>query len=136
MEPVNMFQEGGWPMWVVLAVDLCAGGLVPLAVVVTLVARFTNKGRTVALVLGVLALVSAIVPMCAGVGGYYLGMSYVEEAVANVDPEYKQQLLLAGRAEASNNLTFGIGSGCCLLVPAILALLLIPPKPVVYDDVI
>lgn len=136
MAPVTMFQEGGWPMYAVLALDVCAGGLVPLAVVVTLIARFTNKGRTVALVLGVLALISAIVPMCAGVGGYFLGMSYVEDAVANVDPEYKQRLLQAGEAEASNNLTFGIGSGCCLLVPAILALLLVPPKPVVYDDMI
>jgi hypothetical protein len=131
---VSMFQEGGWPMYVILLVDICASLFVPLALIVTLVARFTGKGRTVALVLGTLAVIVAIVPMCAGAGGYFLGMSYVEEAVAHADPEYKQVLMNAGEAEASNNLTFGFGSGCCLLLPAVFALLLVPPKPVVYDD--
>ncbi len=133
-ELLQMFREGGPSMFAVLALDVCAAVVVPIALIVAIVARVTGKVRSVALVLGGLAVLTSIVPMCAGVGGYLYGMSRVESAVVHADPEMKQTLLDAGEAEASNNLSFGFGTGCACLLPAILALILVPPKPVVYDD--
>lgn len=133
---VQSFREGGAAMYAILLLNACGGLLGPVALLVAGVARFTNKGRTAALVLGILALMAAILPMCAGAGGYYLGMSRVEHAVLLTAPAYKEILLETGRSEASNNLTFGFSSGCCLLLPALLALLLVPPKQIVYDDVV
>ncbi|MFN7143042.1 MAG: hypothetical protein ACK4YP_04650 [Myxococcota bacterium] len=135
MDLLDAFQEGGAAMYAVLALDVCAAFFVPLALVAAIVARFQPKVRTVALVLGGVAVFASVVPMCAGVGGYLWGMQQVEAALQNVDPEMRDTLQAVGEAEASNNLTFGFGSGCLCLVPAIVALLLVPAKPVVYDDV-
>ena len=134
MRIMQMFMEGGAPMYGVAAVDFCAVVLVPLALLLAILARFTNKMRTLSLVLGWVAVASTLLPIGVGVGGYLWGMHRVEAAVAYADPEQRAMLLQAGTAEASNNLYFGFGSGCACLVPALLALILVPPKPVVYDD--
>lgn len=134
MDVVRMFHEGGAAMWAVLALDLCAAAFVPLALILSIVARSTGKLRTLSLVAGWLALLGALAPMCAGMGGYFLGMSMVENAVANADPAMKEELYAVGQAEAGNNLNFGFGSGCCALIPAILALMLVPPKREAWQD--
>jgi len=132
---LTAFQEGGVTMYLVLALNLCTVLLSPLALVLALVARFAGKARTAAVVVAWMAVLGCVAPMCAGVGGYFWGMNRVEAAVAAVDPEYKNALLEQGRAEASNNLSFGIGSGCCGLLPTVLALMLIPPKRESWDEV-
>lgn len=134
MELASAFRDGGWPMYVVLAVDLCAAGFVPLALVLAVVARFKMNLRGAALGVGVVALLSALVPMCAGVGGYMLGMHKVEAAVAVASEDQRETMRAMGEAEAGTNLSFGFGSGCLCLVPAVLALMLVPPKQIVYDD--
>ena len=134
MDVVQAFREGGTSMYLVLALDLVGFVLVPLALVIATVARFTGKGRGVALAAGVLGLLLALAPMCAGLGGYLLSMSKVDAAVVNADPEQREVLRAYGEAEASNNLTFGLGSGCACLAPAVLALLLVPPKKEVYEE--
>jgi hypothetical protein len=133
--PLMAFREGGWAMWVVLGLDGCVGILVPIALIVAIVARVTGKMRSLSLGLGIVATLMCLMPMCAGVGGYLLGMDQVEAAVAGVDPAMQQELRTAGEAEASNNLSFGFGSGCSCLLPAVLALMLVPPKKIDYDAV-
>lgn len=134
MGVLTMFQEGGASMWGILAFDLCAMALVPLALIVSIVARSRGTMRGVSLGLGVLALMAALTPMCMGVGGYMYGVSRTEAAVANADPQYKEMLTTAGEAEASQNLNFGFGSGCLCLMPAVLALMLVPPKREAFSD--
>jgi hypothetical protein len=127
-------RDGGASMWAILAFDMCAMLLVPVALIVSIVARARGKMRGVSLTLGVLALLSALVPMCAGVGGYMFGMSKVEDAVENVSADQKAVIMAAGESEASANLNLGFGSGCTCLLPAVLALLLVPPKREAFDD--
>lgn len=122
-------------MFAVLTLDVCVGLFAPLALVLALVARFTGKARTAAVIVAWMAVVGALAPMCAGGVGYFFAMRQVEAAVATVDPQYRDQLLNQGQEEASNNLGFGFGSGCCGLMPAVLALMLIPPKRENWDTV-
>ena len=131
---LTMFTEGGWPMYVVAGIDACSGLIVPIALIVAIAARLKNKWRGLSLGLGILALAVSLLPICAGVGGYFYSMQMVESAVNSADPEMRKQLLALGTAEASQNINFGVGSGCCCLLPAVLALMLVPPKPVNYDD--
>ncbi|MFZ5479634.1 MAG: hypothetical protein ACOZNI_22905 [Myxococcota bacterium] len=121
-------------MFAVLGLDLCAAALVPIALIFAMVARAKNKWRGPSLALGVLAVLASLLPMCMGVGGYMLGMHYVESAVEYADPDMKDELLAAGSAEAGHNLNFGFGSGCCCLLPAVLALMLVPPAQPKYDE--
>ena len=120
-------------MYAILALDTCVTVLAPLALVLSLVARFTGKARTGAVILAWLALLAALTPLCAGAGGYLWSMSRVEAAVQFADPSQRAILQAAGEAESAHNLSFGIGSGCCALVPVVLALMLIPPKRENWD---
>ncbi len=121
-------------MYAIAGLDMCAAVVVPIALVFTLVARSRNKWRGGALAFSIIALLLALAPICAGIGGYMLGMSRVEAALEYVDPERRAELEKIGSAEAGQNLNFGFGTGCCCLLPALVALLLVPAKPVVYDD--
>ena len=129
-----MFREGGWPMFAIVGFDLCALAVVPITLGFTLVARSRNKWRGGALALSIVALLAALSPICAGIGGYMLGMSRVEAVLELVDPEKRDAIEKAGSEEAGQNLNFGFGTGCCCLIPALIALMLVPAKPVVYDD--
>lgn len=134
-DPLLFFREGGFAMFAVLGLDLCLLAMVPLALILSIVARSSGKARTAALVVSWLALLLTLVPMCAGVGGYTLGMRNVERAVEMVDPAQRDALQAVGEAEADNNLLFGFGSGCCALIPAILAVMLVPPKREAWQDI-
>lgn len=121
-------------MFVILTADLCAAVLVPSALAVVLVARSRDKWRGGAMAFAIVALLAALSPICAGIGGYMLGMSRVDAAVEQADPEYRDRIEKLGSEEAGQNLNFGFGTGCCCLLPALIALMLVPAKPVVYDD--
>ncbi len=121
-------------MYVILGADLCAAGLVPIALIFALVARSRNKWRGGAMALSIVALLAALAPICAGIGGYMVGMSRVEDVLELVEPDKREMIEKMGSEEAGQNLNFGFGTGCCCLLPALLALMLVPAKPVVYDD--
>ncbi|GDX80876.1 hypothetical protein LBMAG42_26870 [Deltaproteobacteria bacterium] len=121
-------------MFAILGADLCAAGLVPIALGFTLVARSRNKWRGAAMAMAVVALMAALAPICAGIGGYMLGMSRVEAALELVDPDKRELIEKMGSEEAGQNLNFGFGTGCLCLVPALIALMLVPAKPVAHDD--
>lgn len=122
------FATGGPTLWIISGLDLCAGFLVFVAVLLAFVARFTGKAGTAARVFVTLALLSAIVPTCAGLGGQWWAERAVDAAIAGASAESMQTLLEAGYAQAEAPRNAGCGSSCFLLFPALLAMLVAPNK--------
>jgi hypothetical protein len=115
-------------MWAISSLDLCAGLVVLLAVILAFVARFTGKGGGAARVLVTLGLLTAIIPTCAGLGGQWWAERAVDAALLAAAPESREALLEAGYAEAAIPRDLGCGSTCCLLIPALLAMLVAPTR--------
>ncbi len=108
-DPARFFMEGGWTMYLVL----CTGGLGHMLAVASIGAMFAKR-RAMPLGMGAATLLFAVTTMCVGVGGYFMGMRMVDEAVAFADPESQAMLRAQGQEEADNNLYFG---GCAFLFP-------------------
>jgi len=106
---VRFFEEGGWPMYFVLAMGASAH-LLALAALGSMVA----KRRAIPLVFGAGTLLLAVSTLCVGAGGFVFGMRQVEEAVAFADSADRDLMRARGREEADNNLYFG---GCAFLLP-------------------
>ncbi len=120
MSPVlQAFEEGGWPMYLVLAVDSCFAVVAVVALALAVALRGSTVGKVAAAGLGACALL----PLLIGVGGYTWGMQRVTEAVTYADPEFREQLMVVGRSEAMNNLWFGAGSLMCTLPVAAVVLM-------------
>jgi hypothetical protein len=108
-DPLRFFQEGGWAMYLVL----CTGGLSHLLALAAL-GSMLAKRRAMPLGFGAATLLFAVSTLCVGVGGYFMAMRNVEDAVQFADPATQAMLRETGRAEADNNLYFG---GCAFLFP-------------------
>ena len=106
---VQFFQEGGWAMYLVLAM----GSSAHLLAVAALGSMF-SKRRAVPLGFGAATLLLAVSTLCLGAGGFVVAMRQVEAAVAFADPATQEIMRALGRDEADNNLYFG---GCAFLLP-------------------
>lgn len=113
-DPARFFMEGGWPMYLVL----CTGLFGHVLAIASLGAMFAKR-RAMPLGMGAATLLFAVTTMCVGVGGYFMGMRMVDEAVAFADPESQAMLRAQGQDEADNNLWFG---GCAFLFPLLCGL--------------
>ncbi|MBN8616974.1 MAG: hypothetical protein J0L92_40710 [Deltaproteobacteria bacterium] len=113
-DPARFFMEGGWAMYLVL----CTGALGHVLAIASLASLF-SKRRAMPLGMGAATLLFAVTTLCVGVGGYFMGMRMVEEAVAFADPDSQAMLRAQGQDEADNNLYFG---GCAFLVPLLCGL--------------
>lgn len=113
---LQAFQEGGWPMYVVL---LCTMATHPLAVGIAITA-FVSKRKGMVIGLAAASLVFGLSTACAGAGGYLWSMQQVNEAVAYADPAFVETLRAQGQREASWNWICGaIGAA----LPALLSLI-------------
>ncbi len=126
---VMWYREGGWGMHLVFLMNLFAVAGVPLALLLSIVARATGKMGGVARVAAILGTMLAAAPCCAGIVGYNSSMGKTEAAAEYVDPAKKSMILKIGGEEASHNLNFGVGSALCMLLPAVLAFVIAPSKP-------
>jgi hypothetical protein len=122
------FATGGSTMWIISGLDMCAGFVVFIAVILAFVARFTGKGGTAARVFVTLGLLTAIIPTCAGLGGQWWAERAVDAAIAGASADSMQTLLESGYASAEVPRNAGCGSTCFLLFPALLAMLVAPNK--------
>ena len=122
------FATGGSTMWIISGLDVCATFVVFVAVILAFVARFTGKAGTAARVFVTLALLTALIPTCAGLGGQWWAERAVDAAIAGASADSMQTLLEAGYAEAEVPRNAGCGSTCFLLFPALLAMLVAPNK--------
>ena len=115
---MQIFAEGGFPMWIILACVLVSH---PLAIAAVIVA-FVNEQRAVVLALSGAVLLFAQTTACVGVAGYLWGLSQVEAALAGaagLEPAMLEALREQGQQEASWNwICGGIGT----VLPLILAL--------------
>ena len=119
---LTAFQEGGAAMILILAADGALAMCFVVVAVIVAASRVSPPAARVARFLAVATLAGAFLPILVGAAGYWLGMRNVYAAVERVDPEFTQQVLEVGQAEAANNLWFGGLSGViCLLVSGGLA---------------
>ena len=123
------YRAGGVAMHLVLMLTVLGGIVVPITVVVAMVSRFSGKAGGVARAAAMVGVLFALAPCCAGAFGYQTQMWRVDAAVAGMDPEIKSEVLRWGGEEASHNISFGLGSALCMLLPAVLAFVLAPSKP-------
>lgn len=96
---VRFFQEGGMMMYVQLLLFIVS---LPVGVVACIVQK-----RIVALV--VVALAGLV--LLAGVGGWLMGRSATDAAIAHVSPEDRAMIQAAGYAESARNLQLGMPAG-------------------------
>lgn len=118
MDPMRIFQEGGWPMFPLLA---CVMITHPLSVGVAITA-FVSKRRGMVLGLGSASLLLSLGAVGIGVGGYLLGMRQVEQALAMVGPEHTSMLYEQGRAEASVNWMCGLAGAALPVLVSLIAI--------------
>ncbi|UJR83323.1 hypothetical protein [Sandaracinus amylolyticus] len=112
---MQAFVEGGFPVWIILALVLVTHPLA-LAAVIT---AFVNRSRGVVLGLSSAVLLFALTTACVGIAGYLWGISRTEEALAGsgIDPEILEALREQGQREASWNwMCGGIGAAIPLLL--------------------
>jgi hypothetical protein len=102
---VHWFQEGGWPMYllVVLGLDGMTAGALHLA----LGQRWTR----------LVALSALTLILVAGAFGTWLGRTRTEEALRAVDPSMAAQLREVGQREASRPIQFALVLAGVSLVP-------------------
>lgn len=96
LDAVQVFQEGGWSMWVVLG-STCL--VLPMALAHAVFARAWSL---------LVALLGVALPCCAGGFGTTEGRFRVEQALEHVDPSQEGLLREVGQREASRPLTFGV----------------------------
>lgn len=107
---MQLFMEGGWPMWLIVLLTLAAGA--------TTVAALIANNRVMAFVaLGGVALIALT-----GVGGTMLGRQQVDAAIVAVEDAHDRELIReGGYREASRNLQFAGIVGVPLLLLAVAA---------------
>lgn len=133
---MDWWMQGGVGMYVVLLMDVLAGGASLLALGLAIGAWFYRPLRLPAKILSILAIVLCIVPLVTGTASAAWSRHQVDEAIAGADPEQREIIRQVGYQEASAATTFGGGSTCCVLLPAILAavIALAIPKTLAPDE--
>lgn len=89
--------------------NIAVGAAGALLAVAALATGKSNAGK----VLGVLALVIALIALSVGFGGYFLGMTGTHRALGNVPDDMRDLLLRKGTEESRGNLIIALGA--CLL---------------------
>jgi len=92
------------------------------AIVVGLALALLMRGSMVARAFAVFIAAAALAPALIGVGGYFWGMSRVNEAIEGADPAYIDAIRAMGTAEAMLKIWFGAGSLACTLPGAAMVL--------------
>jgi hypothetical protein len=122
---MRAFLEGGPTMWLVLLLGLAGHA----AAVATLVAG--RARRRTALVLGGTTFALAAGTALIGWLGYVHGVSRMEQALVNVAPDMRNLLEQVGRAEAAQNIRFGLIAAA---LPAIIGFAFLAIGAVRPDD--
>lgn len=104
---MDIFYEGGWAMWAVLAIGLPAWFFTLIAGGV-----LVFKREPFPLVLGgLLPLLCGLLAILLGVVGYFNGMSMAEQAVAMADVQYRDVMMAEAERMAGYPLYFGLFLG-------------------------
>ncbi|AKF04158.1 hypothetical protein [Sandaracinus amylolyticus] len=110
------FVEGGFPVWIVLAVVLVSHPLAIAAVITS----FVNRSRGVVLGLSSAVLLFALTTVGVGVAGYFWSVSEIEYALEHaggLDPAMLDAMREQGRSEASWSwICGGIGAALPLVL--------------------
>ena len=109
MQVTNLFASGGLPLYGVLLFSMLAHG----AGVGGLLAAFLSRSRSLAVILGSLALGLSVLTVLVGGFGFWWGFTIAEEAAQFADPAFKAQILELGYREAMTTLVAG-GGGALL----------------------
>ena len=116
MQVTNVLTEGGFIMYGIVLISMLAHG----AGIGSVLIAFLSRYRSLAMILGGLALGLGVLTVLIGGLGFWWGFTTAEEAVQFADPAFKAELLAEGYRQAMTSLVAGaIGALIPLLLGAI-----------------
>jgi hypothetical protein len=115
------WAEGGVWMYAVLTTLVLCLGAGFVAVLLSVGAFFVPVLKLVSRIAAILVVMGALVPTVVGGLGWLMNRNMVVE---NASPEFKDEILARGYAEARRPVEFGTMSTMCALLPGALALVL------------
>ena len=119
-DAMMMFREGGWSMYAITATGFFAW----VFAAATLVALLFKRTPLMLGIPGLLAVVFGGVTVLIGLGGYFMGMSAMESALAYADPEHIELMRAEGARMAKYPLYYGLIAGGIPLLDGLFGIVL------------